>query len=75
LEVFLCGFKEDVTKTSWDECAEEFTRPLGDIVFLSQGDKDGLREPPEDSNGEIKKTENDIRTLQNDPKSMGIKSG
>jgi hypothetical protein len=25
LEVFLCGFKEDVTETPWNEGTQEFT--------------------------------------------------
>jgi hypothetical protein len=75
LEIFLCGFKEDVAETSGDEGAKEFTRPLGDVVFLSQCDEDGLGKPPESCNGDIKKAENDICTLQNDSKSMRIESG
>jgi len=54
--VFAEDIDLDVEGGAGDEGAEEFTRPLGDIFFLTQRKKYRLREPPKNGYRDIEKT-------------------
>lgn len=70
LQVLLHALEVDVAQTARDQDREEPGRVSGDVVLLAQQLEDGLGAEPENGDGDVKESQDEERSLQDDAKVM-----